>query len=319
MLRAACAALLSLAASPAASDFVLALPIDCTPGETCHIQQLPDHDPGPGAQDFTCGGLTYDGHKGTDFALPSLAEMQAGVAVLAAAPGVVAGVRDEMPDRYYTGSTSAQVDGRECGNGVVLRHEDGWETQYCHMRLGSVLVRPGDRVETGTPLGQVGLSGQTQFPHVHLSVRHDGAPVDPFAPTATDCGAPGPDLWSDTPAFTAGGVIAAGFASGIPDYDRIKEGQAAQDDLPADAPALVLFGYAYGSHAGDVLRLDIQGPDGPFLAQDITIDQPQAQFFRATGKRLTRTSWPAGTYTGTVTLLRDGDVIGAKTATTRVR
>lgn len=319
MLRAAYAALLSLAASPAASDFVLHQPIDCSLGDTCYIQHLPDDDPGPGARDFTCGSLTYDGHKGTDFALPSLAAMQSGVTVLAAAPGVVAGVRDDMADRYATDTASADIAGRECGNGVVLRHDDGWETQYCHMRRGSVLVSPGDRVAAGDPLGQVGLSGQTQFPHVHLSVRHDGATVDPFAPEAGECGAPGPDLWADTPAFTAGGVIAAGFAPGIPDYDRIKQGEAAQASLPANAPGLVLFGYAYGSHAGDILRLDIQGPDGPFLAQDVTLDTPQAQFFRATGKRLSQGAWPTGTYTGTVTLLREGEVIDVKTATTRIR
>ena len=76
----------------------LALPLDCTLGESCFIQNYVDDDPGPGAADFTCGALTYDGHKGTDFALTSIAAMEAGVTVRAAAPGVVRGVRDGMPD-----------------------------------------------------------------------------------------------------------------------------------------------------------------------------------------------------------------------------
>ena len=76
----------------------LALPIDCIPGRTCHIQNYTDADPGSGARDFTCGPLTYDSHKGTDFALPDLALMRAGVTVRAAAPGRVTGLRDGMAD-----------------------------------------------------------------------------------------------------------------------------------------------------------------------------------------------------------------------------
>ena len=40
----------------------------------------------------------------------------------------------------------------------------------------------GDYVSFATRLGQVGLSGRTQFPHVHLTVRKDGNPIDPFDP-----------------------------------------------------------------------------------------------------------------------------------------
>lgn len=318
MFRAAFAALLSLAAVPAASDVVLGMPVDCVPGDSCHIQHLQDHDPGPGVQDFLCGGLSYDGHKGTDFALPTLVDQQRGVDVLAAAPGVVAGVRDGMPDRVHTPDMAAAIEGRECGNGVVIRHEDGWETQYCHMRMGSVTVQQGDRVDTGDVLGQIGLSGLSQFPHLHLSVRKDGDPVDPFLPSADSCGTTGPDLWAETPLVTPGGLIDAGFAPGVPEYDAIKAGTANHPALPDTAPGLVLFGFAYGSRAGDVLRLEITGPDGEFLTQDVELTKPQAQLFRAAGRRLTGDAWPHGTYTGTVTLLRDGAPLAQKTVTSEI-
>ena len=46
-------------------------------------------------------------------------------------------------------------------------------------------------------IAQVGLSGRTQFPHLHLTVRHQGRVVDPFAFGAREgsCG-DGVSLWS---------------------------------------------------------------------------------------------------------------------------
>ena len=117
------AALLTLALAFPAGAFELAFPVDCTLGATCHIQQYADHDPGPGARDFTCGPLSYDGHDGTDIALATRAEMAAGVSVLAAASGRVKGMRDGIAD------FAPVIADKECGNGVVIDHGDGWETQ----------------------------------------------------------------------------------------------------------------------------------------------------------------------------------------------
>ncbi|MDP5219263.1 peptidoglycan DD-metalloendopeptidase family protein [Ruegeria sp. 2205SS24-7] len=313
-------ATLALAAGPAASDPVLSLPIDCELGETCYIQQFVDRDPGAGARDFTCGTLSYDGHKGTDFALPTLRAMQQGVDVRAAAPGIVQGTRNSMPDQLFTSETTAQVDGRECGNGVVLKHEDGWETQYCHMRQGSIRVKSGDVIDVGTVLGQVGLSGKTQFPHLHLSVRKDGQVVDPFDTTGqAQCGQGGDNLWADTPDYVPGALLDVGFAPLVPEYDAILAGDAAQDVLSDQSSGLVLYGLAYGGLKGDVMRIEIVGPDGPFGGQQVELERNRARFFRAYGKRLTAERWPAGTYTGRVSLVRDGQVISQKSTTTTVQ
>ncbi|MFW8594485.1 M23 family metallopeptidase [Cribrihabitans neustonicus] len=300
--------LLTLAAPAAAGGFRLEFPLDCTLGEDCHIQQFVDHDPGPGAQDFRCGSLSYDGHKGTDIALPYLSDMQSGAAVRAAADGVVAGTRDAMPDRYATEANAESFKGRECGNGVVLRHDGGWETQYCHLKRGSIRVAKGTRVTAGTVLGEVGLSGKTQFPHLHLSVRKDGAVVDPFAPQSLDgCGSPaGEPLWAEPPVYRPGGLLGAGFASGLPDYDAIKAGQADESPLPAEASALVFWAYAFGGQAGDVLEITVSGPGGALVEHSETLGKAQAQFFRAAGRRLHGKELAPGAYTGTAVLLRAG-------------
>lgn len=286
-------------ATPAAA-FDLALPVACTLGDTCHIQQYPDHDPGPAATDYTCGPLSYDGHDGTDIALPNRAAMAAGVAVLAAAPGTVAGIRDGIADFV------PKVDGKECGNGVVIKHADGWETQYCHMRQGSVSVQPGDSVTAGTPLGLIGQSGMADFPHLHLSVRHNGAKVDPFAPKAASCSlTPGPTLWAKPEPYEPGGFLAAGFSAAVPDFDTIKAGLATNPIAPT-APGLVLWAHAFGTRAGDEMVFDITGPEGEVLRETVQIEKNQAQMFRAMGKRLKAAAWPQGTYSGLVTLIRSG-------------
>ncbi|MDQ3558421.1 MAG: M23 family metallopeptidase, partial [Pseudomonadota bacterium] len=175
-----------VAAQAQESAFQLVLPIACDIGRTCLVQHLVDRDPGPGARDYMCGTLTNDGHDGVDFRLPSLAAMRAGVDVLAAADGTVAAIRDGTPDRSVRETGLEAVAGTECGNGVRITHGNGWETQYCHMAQGSIQVSPGDPVLAGATIGRVGLSGQTEFPHLHLTVRRDGEVIDPFAAEGDD-------------------------------------------------------------------------------------------------------------------------------------
>jgi hypothetical protein len=310
MYHALFAALALMAGAAIAQDAPrLGLPADCTLGATCFIQQYPDTDPGPRAQDFMCEALSYDGHKGTDFALPSRAAIDAGVTVIAAAPGTVRGVRDGMTDRLYSADMKDALDGRDCGNGAVIDHGAGWETQYCHLAEGSLTVKTGDVVDRGTPLGRIGLSGRTQFPHVHLSLRKDGAPVDPFRPEGGCSKSAAATLWLDTPDYQPGGLLAAGLSIDVPSFDSVKAGDAAMDAMGADAPSLVVWGYGFGAREGDIIQLAITAPDGAqIFGHDVLITKAQAQYFRAGGKRA-RAPWPQGIYTAQVILLRGGAVI----------
>jgi hypothetical protein len=113
-------------------------PVACEIGRNCVIQQYVDHDPGSGTRDYTCGTLVNDGHNGTDIRVPDLATQRAGVDVLAAADGAVLRTRDEMPDVSVATAGHTSVEGRNCGNGLLIDHGGGWETQYCHLARGSV-------------------------------------------------------------------------------------------------------------------------------------------------------------------------------------
>uniref|UniRef100_UPI0040476323 M23 family metallopeptidase n=2 Tax=Yoonia sp. TaxID=2212373 RepID=UPI0040476323 len=302
-------AFISLAATPAAGEITLDFPLDCTLGDDCFIQQFVDNDPGAGVSDFLCGNLTYDGHKGTDIALLSLVDQAAGVTVLAAASGTVTGTRNDMADILQIGPTAPDVAGRECGNGVVIRHEGGFETQYCHMARGSITVTPGQSVTAGTALGQVGLSGQTQFPHLEMSLRKDGQTIDPFN---TDGQAACPDpttpsLWAVPLATPAGGIVNIGLADAVPAFDDIKAGTA-NTGATSDSPAMVAWVHLFGPRDGDTLQMTMTGPNGVAFETTQTLDRDQARAFRAFGKRTPTGGWTKGAYILNVSHLR-GDVV----------
>jgi hypothetical protein len=301
--------LLSLAVPATAGDFSLVSPIDCDLNGPCYIQQYVDHDASENASDFNCSGLSYDGHKGTDFALPTYDMIANGVNVVASAAGTIGGLRDGMDDIRYTGDSTDDIAGRECGNGVVIRHGGGWETQYCHLRKGSITVDSGQTVQAGEILGQVGMSGRAAFPHVHLSVRRDGAVVDPFDPDGTIvCGEPETDtLWSELPAYRPGGILTVGTAAAIPEFEDIRANTVVGPDGQSDA--LVIYAFLFGTREGDVVELSLSGPDGTVIERDIEIDRTQAQSFRAIGKKRRDEAWTVGTYTGVAVLSRSGDPI----------
>lgn len=303
---------LLLMALPAAAQEApeLAFPVDCTLGETCMIQQLMDHDPTDGAQDFLCGAMSYDGHRGTDIRVPDMEALALGVQILASAPGTVLGVRNSVPDTGQGGFP----EGQDCGNGIVIEHANGWQTQYCHMAQGSVLVGPGDTVRSGQPIGQMGFSGNTEFPHLHISVRQDGADVDPFDPSeAATCGIGADPLWAEDIPLSLGGILSVGFSDAIPEFDAIRAGTADAASLSRDAEALVLWGFFHGGQAGDIVTAQITAPDGSaFHTQDVELERTQAQLFRATG-RINRAGLAVGDYTGTITLTRDGVNVDVET------
>ncbi|MEL7213657.1 MAG: M23 family metallopeptidase [Pseudomonadota bacterium] len=303
-------ALISLAAPAVASDFSLQLPIDCTLGENCYIQQFVDHDPNTSASDFNCGPLTYDTHKGTDFALDDLSIMEAGVDVLAAASGRVVATRDGMEDVLYSANRAAEIEGRDCGNGLVIDHGGGWRTQYCHLKQGSLIVEKGQRVEVGDVLGEVGLSGRTQFPHLHITLRKDDQVVDPFAPDGRRmCGLPNKTLWAETPDFQNGGIIRAGFADAAPAYEAIKAGQKGLSIVPPNADILAVWMHVFGAQEGDLYKMKVIGPDGQLIDEEVTQTRTQAQSFRFVGKRRPPGGWDRGTYRATLSLIRDGTIL----------
>jgi len=304
--------LLALAAS--AAPLALHFPVACKLGETCAIQNYRDDDPGSAVKDYACGKRTYDGHDGTDIRLTSMALERRGVNVMAAAAGTVLRMRDGMEDVSIR--ERAFKPGNDCGNGVIIDHGGGWETQYCHMARGSVVVRPGQKVAAGAVLGHVGLSGNTEFPHLHITVRQNGKAIDPFAygQAAGQCRG-GRQLWTAAIPYKAGGVLVAGFSAGpVTMKDAQDQGDRA-GPRPGRATPLVAYVQAIGLEQGDVQKLTLKGPDGATLADNDVppLDRAKAEYILFTGRKARAGGWPAGTYRAQYQVTRGGRVVISRT------
>jgi hypothetical protein len=136
-----------------------------------------------------------------------------GEPVLAVADGRIVATR-------ATATEPATLDARvkhsvddAAGNYVVLQLPDRRFAIYEHLRPGSLEVRAGDRVRAGQTLAQVGFTGDSTGPHLHLHVCEVPRPIGEGAPYHleqftllghyTDIARLGKARWQERPASLA--------------------------------------------------------------------------------------------------------------------
>ena len=292
------------------AHFDLHFPMACEIGETCWVMNYVDHDVQQGSvKDANCETRSYDGHKGTDIAIRDWGSALAGVAIFAPAPGTVIGVRDGEPDQF---STHAQLEairskGRDCGNGVRIEHGDGWITQFCHMKENSVSAVLGDEVATGTKLGEVGMSGVTQHPHLHMSLIRNDEVIDPYTgrEASQDCGLNlAQPLWKNGMPYSGFSVYDAGFATGKPNFDAIAR-RTIESSLHKKSPALVFYIMYFGARVEDEIQLTIVQPDGRiFSERKITQKKTRARQNFYIGRKNPSGEFMTGTWTAEAQVLR---------------
>lgn len=304
----------------------LDMPIRCSPGDDCWIVNYVDLDGSPEVQDYTCAKASYDGHKGTDFAVRDMAAVERGVAVIASAPGVVVGSRDGMPDISFRKIDPKVIKSRECGNGVIIGHPNGWTTQYCHLRKGSIAVGKGDSVDAGQVLGMVGQSGKAEFPHVHFQVRKGAAIVDPFVGLrrAKPCGPGRQPLWkAGTMArlpYRPSAVFNAGFSETPPPGEIGRKGNFRKKVLGRRAPKFVLWADVFWTQPGDTLVISVEAPGGKkILNHKVAVQKMRAYRMIAATLRGQGNPWAPGIYRGEVRLERADGLSSAATATVTLR
>lgn len=147
-------------------------------------------------------------HTGTDFAAP------AGTPVMAIAAGKV--VATGWNDAY--------------GNQIIVLHNiDGQivASQYGHLLDGGTHVSVGDLVVAGQHIGDMGSTGNSTGPHLHLEIRPGGADATAVDPAAWlgEHGAQGIDAPTAGGPGCADAVPEPGDLPGAPDpYDGTPDG-----------------------------------------------------------------------------------------------
>lgn len=270
-----------------------------------------DVDPDTGvARDYTCDRRSYEGHKGVDIAIRSAHEMSEGVDVRAAAAGKVLRFRDGEEDVFKTPEDMKVIREarKECGNGLIIDHGEGWITQYCHLKKGSIMVKEGEDVNASQSIAQVGMSGITGHPHVHLSLLYQGKHIDPFTNLDKDKGCNldgGVSLWkSESVKYEPFSLYDAGFATGRPVFSEISKGVRGERPSKRD-DAIVFWSAYFGAKEGDQISMKIMTPDNKIIVERL-MDQPkvQARQYYFIGKKAPKRGWKRGTYRAEVTVTR---------------
>ncbi len=305
---------------------VFGLPIDCVVGEDCWVMSYVDYGVNDQKKtDSNCGARTYDGHKGTDFALLDGAAMGRGVNVLAAADGTVARLRNSEKDGWHTKDELEAIkeSRKECGNGIFIDHGDGVETVYCHLKFNSITVKKDQRVKKGDKIAQVGQSGMTEFPHLHFGIIKGGQILDPFTgkDNEDECGmetkARGErSLWDKNVNIKYQPLIlqAAGFLNKAPDFEEIEREAPTPNTISLKQGALTFWVTILGAREGDKIQMEILDPNGKeFAARDITQERNRARQYYFVGKRVSIENTLEGAYTASVKISR-GDQNWSKNA-----
>ena len=190
---------------------------------------------------------TYDNHRGVDIDIANFRAMDRGITVVAASPGTVRATVNDQMDR----NTSCLSND---WNVVEVDGDDGHLYLYGHLRRGSVEVRPGDRVEVGTRLAQVGSSGCSTAAHLHFEMRNPaGEVVDPFLD----------EHWAEAPSYdTPLSIMDISLRSGA--YSSV-------DELKDPGVDLEMIGVgqqigiglsAAGGLSGDRIVFEVYDPSG---------------------------------------------------------
>ena len=224
------------------------------------IANYVDQDTTSGIQDYNCGTVTYDGHRGTDIATapyPFYKMDNNLVDVIAAAPGTIV----DKSNGYYDRNCAMSTD---TANYIIIQHADGSCALYWHMKKFSLTSKiVGQTVAAGEFLGVVGSSGDATGPHLHFEVWANGSSNslnDPYSGTCNHLN--GSTWWAAQKPYTEPAVIKAQVNLIAPVFPTCPTTETPNEDSCFDPGARALFYFFIRNETpGDTAHLRIINPD----------------------------------------------------------
>lgn len=290
--------------------FQLQFPVKCTINKNCWIINYVDDDPTSNWHDYKNGRQTYNEHTGTDIAIKNIDQMKQGVDVVAAANGFVIATRDGVPDRNALAQDINQLQNIGCGNRVAIKHSGGWITDYCHMKNGSIRVHKGDFITTGQTLGQIGLSGLTEFPHLHINVQQNNQFYDPFTGSERYSRGNNP-LWGQNilPQLTYKPLVIynVGISNEIPTLLNIRNEKYKNNQINSNSDMIIIWLDAFHIEKGDLINVIVKNSNGAsFLTENVVISNSNAKKLMYVGCKKPINGFTKGTYNVQISFKRPG-------------
>ena len=160
-----------------------------------------------------------------------------GKPVLAPADGYVVEINDGIDDNAI-GNKNLQ---NNWGNTVIIKHAEGIYSKLSHLRKGSIKVVKGSWIKQGEPLGLVGNSGNSPYPHLHFQIQAY------------------PYIGSATLLHPLSGYLR--WKNGAPDY--IAHGIPAQGEIVENIQPLTFITSAFHFTSGQKIEFTFSGPNQP--------------------------------------------------------
>lgn len=86
------------------------------------------------------------------------------------------GVVKEIVNNYNKTDTET----RNYGNYIIIKHTDGYETLYAHLKYKSSNISVGDTVKQGDTIALMGNTGYSNGNHLHFEIHKDNAKINPL-------------------------------------------------------------------------------------------------------------------------------------------
>lgn len=260
-----------------------------------YISNYADHDAAsPGIQDWNCGNVTYDGHRGTDISTapyPFYKLLNDEVEVIAAAAGTIIAKADGNFDKNCALNNLP-------ANYIVIQHADNSRAFYYHMKMNSVTTKTiGQTVSVAEYLGIVGSSGNSDGPHLHFEIW-SGATAntlqDPFAGSCNTLNAT--SWWANQKPYTEPAILKAQMNNVPPVFPACPTTESSNEDSCFAAGASARF-YIFMRNATSSLTANMQiiNPNGSIFSSWTYTNANNYKFLYAFSTRVLPSV--AGTYT----------------------